>query len=39
MQLSFIFLAFNIQMLKEKDMKLEKLLEYKGIGNLKFIID
>ena len=37
MQFSFIFLSFSIQMLEEKDMKLEKLLERQGIGNLKYI--
>ena len=37
MQFSFIFLSFSIQMLEEKDMKLEKLLERQGIGTLKYI--
>ena len=37
MQFSLIFLSFSIQMLEEKDMKLEKLLERQGIGNFKYI--
>ena len=35
-QFSFIFLSFSIQMLEEKDQKLEKLLERQGIGKLKY---
>ena len=37
MQFSFIFLSFSIQMLEEKDLKLEKLLERQGIGVIKYI--
>ena len=36
LQFSFIFLSFSIQMLEEKDQKLEKLLERQGIGKLKY---
>ena len=38
LQFSFIFLSFSIQMLEEKDLKLEKLLERQGIGALKYIV-
>ena len=38
LQFSFIFLSFSIQMLEEKDLKLEKLLERQGIGALKYIL-
>ena len=37
MQFSFIFLSFSIQMLEEKDLKLEQLLERQGIGIIKYI--
>ena len=38
MQFSFIFLSFSIQMLEEKDQKLEKLLERQGISTTKYVL-
>ena len=38
MQFSFIFLSFSVQMLEEKDQKLEKLLERQGIGRIKYVL-
>ena len=35
---SFVFLSFSIQMLEEKDQKLEKLLERQGISTFKYVI-
>ena len=36
MQFTFIFLCFSIQMLDEKDQKLEGLLERQGVSTLKY---
>jgi hypothetical protein len=38
MQFSFIFLSFSIQMLNEKDQKLEQLLERQGISTIKYVL-
>ena len=38
MQFSFIFLSFSIQMLNEKDQKLEQLLERQGISTTKYVL-
>ena len=38
MQFSFIFLSFSVQMLEEKDQKLEKLLERQGINRIKYVL-
>ena len=38
MQFSFMFLSFSIQMLEEKEQKLEKMLERQGISTFKYII-
>ena len=38
LQFSFIFLSFSIQMLEEKEQKLEKLLERQGISTKKYIL-
>ena len=37
MQFTFVFLSFSIQMLEEKELKLEKLLERQGINLFKYI--
>ena len=37
MQFTFVFLSFSIQMLEEKELKLEKLLERQGINLAKYI--
>ena len=37
MQFTFISLSFGVQMLEEKDQKLEKLLERQGISTLKYV--
>ena len=36
-QFTFICLSFGVQMLEEKDQKLEKLLERQGISTLKYV--
>ena len=38
MQFTFIFLCFSIQMLEEKEQKLEKLLERQGINQIKYLL-
>jgi hypothetical protein len=38
LQFSLIFLSFSIQMLEEKEQKLEKLLERQGISTKKYIL-
>ena len=37
MQFTFVFLSFSIQMLEEKEQKLEKLLERQGISLFKYL--
>ena len=37
-QYTFIFLSFTVQMLEEKELKLKKLLERQGIGEIKYIL-
>ena len=38
MQFTFVFLSFGIQMLEEKEKKLEKLLERQGITLVKYLL-
>ena len=38
LQYTFIFIFFSIQMIEEKDQKLQKLLERQGIGEIKYIL-
>ena len=38
MQFTFVFLSFGIQMLEEKEKKLEKLLERQGITLIKYLL-
>ena len=37
-QYTLIFLSFSIQMIEEKELKLKKLLERQGIGEIKYIL-
>ena len=37
-QYTLIFLSFTIQMIEEKELKLKKLLERQGIGEIKYIL-
>ena len=37
MQFTFVFLSFSIQMLEEKEQKLEKLLERQGMSTFKYL--
>ena len=38
MQFTLVFLSFSIQMLEEKEQKLEKLLERQGISQIKYLL-
>ena len=38
LQFTFVFLCFSIQMLEEKEQKLEKLLERQGISHIKYLL-
>ena len=38
LQYTLIFLSFSIQMIEEKELKLKKLLERQGIGEIKYIL-
>ena len=37
-QYTLVFLSFSIQMIEEKELKLQKLLERQGIGEIKYIL-
>ena len=38
MQFTLVFLSFGVQMLEEKEQKLEKLLERQGINHIKYLL-